>query len=270
MAVHAVVTGSGSRALLLVHGFSDNLSTWNRIVPVLARHYRVLCVDLPGFGASPPRPGPLLEGYLDAVDEVLDEHGVVGPVSIIGNSLGAIVAALYAESRPDRVDGVVLIGMPAVRGVAWYWRALLSRPVGRALTAAARPLPARTLQGGVVRLYSLIGAGRWRAFDDEVVEGFGRPYAEKERVLRLLADVRHVMAAVHPLRLVDVVAGLSVPVQLVWGRRDLPAPARHARHYPVRPHLEIVVIPRSGHLPQLDQPAELLAAIRPFLDSARG
>lgn len=269
MAVHAVVAGSGSRTLLLLHGFSDNLATWNRIVPLLARRYRVLCVDLPGFGLSPPRPGPLLDGYLAAVDEVLDEHGVGGPVSIIGNSLGAIVAALYADSRPERVERVVLIGMPAVRGVAWYWRTLLSRPVGLALTAAARPLPARTLQGGVVRLYSLIGGGRWRAFDGDVVEGFGRHYAEKERVLRLLTDVRHVMAAVRPLRLVDVVAGLPVPVQLVWGRCDLPAPARHARHYPVRPHLEIVVIPRSGHLPQLDRPAELLTAITPFLDPAR-
>ncbi len=61
----------------------------------------------------------------------------------------------------------------------------------------------------MVRPFSLIGAGRWRACDDEVVEAFGRHYSDKARVLRLLTDVRHVMAAVRPLRLVEVVAGLA-------------------------------------------------------------
>ena len=50
--VHYTVTGDGQRTIVLLHGFSDNLTTWDRIVPRLAVSHRVIAIDLPGFGRS--------------------------------------------------------------------------------------------------------------------------------------------------------------------------------------------------------------------------
>src|SRR6478735_326424 len=90
--VHYAVTGDGEHAVVLLHGFADNHATWNRVVPRLAVEHTVIAIDLPGFGASTrPWNRPLLAGYVQTVREVLDAEGVTGPVSLMGNSMGAVV-----------------------------------------------------------------------------------------------------------------------------------------------------------------------------------
>ena len=62
------------------------------MVPALALEHRVVAIDLPGHGATTrPFTAPLLNGYAALVLEVLDDLGVTGPVSLIGNSMGAAV-----------------------------------------------------------------------------------------------------------------------------------------------------------------------------------
>src|SRR4051812_9600618 len=86
--VHYSVTGTGEHTIVLLHGFSDNLTTWNRVVPPLAVNNRVIAIDLPGFGnSSRPWSRPLLPGYVDVVRSVLDAEGVTAAVSLMGNSM---------------------------------------------------------------------------------------------------------------------------------------------------------------------------------------
>ena len=75
--VNVVVTGTGPHTLVLLHGFSDNLLTWRRVVPALAVEHRVVAIDLPGHGATTrPFQAPLLNGYAALVLEVLDDLGI--------------------------------------------------------------------------------------------------------------------------------------------------------------------------------------------------
>src|SRR5437868_3820495 len=91
--VNVAITGSAPHTVVLLHGFSDNLHTWHRLVPALAVRHRVIALDLPGHGATTrPWTRPLLEGYVQAVGDVLDELGSEEPVSVIGNSMGAATA----------------------------------------------------------------------------------------------------------------------------------------------------------------------------------
>src|SRR4051794_21412368 len=100
--VNVQVTGSGAHTVLLLHGFSDNLHTWHRVVPALAVSHRVIAIDLPGHGASTrPWVDPLLESYVETISDVLDDLGIVDPISIIGNSMGACTAAFTAARLPD-------------------------------------------------------------------------------------------------------------------------------------------------------------------------
>ncbi|HEY2299951.1 MAG TPA: alpha/beta fold hydrolase [Jatrophihabitans sp.] len=86
---------------MLLHGFSDNLQTWRRVVPALAVEHRVVAIDLPGHGATTrPFEAPLLNGYAALVLEVLDNLGIDDRMSVIGNSMGAAVAAVLR--RPIR------------------------------------------------------------------------------------------------------------------------------------------------------------------------
>jgi pimeloyl-ACP methyl ester carboxylesterase len=262
--VHYSVTGDGEHVLVLLHGFADNVATWNRVVPRLAVDHKVIAIDLPGFGGSTRAwTKPLLPGYLDVVRDVLDAEGVTGPISLMGNSMGAAVSLLFAARFPQRADRVVLIDMPALRAVPRLWRMAMSRPAEIALRTGLRGLPNGTAQYGLGWFYAHIAAARPGRLDPLVREGFLSPYALRDRLPALLPLGRALLAELHAARLGALVAGATVPVLLVFGSRDMLTPARVLRRLD-RPG-GAVVLPACGHCPQIDRPAELLSAVLPFL-----
>lgn len=101
-------------ALVLLHGSGAGVSGWANFgdnLAVLARHFRCLVLDQPGFGAS-GRPEVYERNYLriaaDAVLGLLDELGIE-KAHLLGNSMGGTVATLLALEHPGRVDRVVLM-----------------------------------------------------------------------------------------------------------------------------------------------------------------
>ena len=75
--IHSTSTGSGSKTLILVHGWTCDETSWSEQVPVLARKYRVITLDLPGHGHSdPPKDGKFsLDVFARAVESVRTEAG---------------------------------------------------------------------------------------------------------------------------------------------------------------------------------------------------
>lgn len=95
-------------AILFVHGSGGHHLAWWRQVAYLSRWYRVLTIDLRGFGNSDP-----VEGGPDSLDFVKDieavlEHSGVGPCAILGQSIGASPALRVAIASPEKVSGVLL------------------------------------------------------------------------------------------------------------------------------------------------------------------
>lgn len=262
--IHYTVTGDGPRTLVLLHGFCDNLTTWNRIIPPLAVSNRVIAIDLPGFGRSTRRwTDTLIDSYVDVVAEVLDAEGVTGPVSLMGNSMGAVVSTIFAARRPERTDRVVLIDMPGLHGVPKLWRLGLSRPAELGLRTALRIVGDRPAQFGLGWAYSRIACGDPRRLDPFVRSGFAQPYAVKGSVPALLPIGRALLRDLAAAGLDSVVGGLTAPVLLVFGSRDVLTPARVLRR--VGRAGGAVVLPHCGHCPQIDQPDALLSAAMPFL-----
>jgi pimeloyl-ACP methyl ester carboxylesterase len=263
--VNYTVTGDAEHAVVLLHGFADNASTWNRVVPPLAVNHRVIAIDLPGFGdTTRPWSRPLLPGYVDVVRAVLDAEGVRGPVSLVGNSMGAVVSLLFAAAHPHLADGVVLIDMPGLRSVPRTWRMAMSRPAEFAVRAGARTMPEYVAQFGLGWFYTRIAAADPRRLDPTVRQSFVGPYATRERLPSLLPLGRALLTELRTARLAALVASAAVPVLLVFGSRDLLTPARVLRRL-AQPDGTAVVLRGCGHCPQIDQPAELLAAVLPFL-----
>lgn len=264
-AVNHTVAGSGARTVVLLHPFADNLATWQRIVPVLAAHHRVIAFDLPGFGESPRRPGPILDACVSAVHQVLEECEVCGPVTLVGNSLGATTALLFAHAHPDRVERLSLIGMPGTGGIPRRWRLLTSPPATELAAVAATVVPATVSRRVIRRIYELGGASRLQRLDPGAADSLLRHYPDRASVAALARSLREVLTAMHRLPVVDLVDAVPVPVQLVWGGRDLLVSARHARRYQASAERAVVVLPGAGHAPQVASSEQLLGVLVPFL-----
>jgi pimeloyl-ACP methyl ester carboxylesterase len=139
----ATFNGVGTRVLsvpgygtpiLLFHGYADSADTWRAVLTRLetaGRH--AIAVDLPGFGAADARsPGPLVPQFDDFADAILEE---LGPVVLVGNSLGAATAVRAAARNGDRVTALVTLDDPLN---ARHWLARITR---------RRAVPARFWSG---------------------------------------------------------------------------------------------------------------------------
>ncbi|MEO9137560.1 MAG: alpha/beta hydrolase [Jatrophihabitans sp.] len=262
--VHYVVTGDGEHVVVVLHGYSDNLTTWNRVVPRLAVDHRVIAIDLPGFGRTTrPWTRPLLPGYVDAIADVLDAEGVDTPVSFMGNSMGGVVSALFAATHPHRVDRLVLIDMPGLHTVPRLWRVAMSRPAEAGVRAALRFVPHRAARFGLGWVYTRVAAADVRRLDPMARAVFTEPYSNAGRIADLLPLGRTLMAEIGPAKLGHLVEQSAAPVLLVFGSRDVLTPPRVMRRIG-RPG-GAVVLPGCGHCPQVDQPEALLTEVVPFL-----
>ena len=117
--------------ILLLHGIGSSAEYWSWNMPYLADKYRLIVIDLPGFGQSAvPRDHNLLQrSYAAAfVDQIISKLGLDMPI-IVGHSLGAVVALQYVLSFPERYRGLVLLASPGFGRHIDIITRLLSVPV---------------------------------------------------------------------------------------------------------------------------------------------
>ncbi len=107
--IHFRDEGSGP-PLLLIHGIADSLHTWDKWVSRLRDQYRIIRLDLPGFGLSTIHSntiGPLF--FLDAIQQLLSFLKLDTQLLVAGNSLGGYLAGYLASERPELVDKIILL-----------------------------------------------------------------------------------------------------------------------------------------------------------------
>jgi len=106
--------GSGDQVLLLIHGLGSNAKGWSRNLPVWAKDFRVIALDLPGYGYSEKKAYPYsLSFYAEVLTEFLDELGIE-KATFIGHSMGGQISTITALTYPDRVEKLVLISPAGV------------------------------------------------------------------------------------------------------------------------------------------------------------
>lgn len=102
-------TGAGEETLFLIHGLGSNAKGWSRNIPVLARNFRVIAVDLPGYGYSQKEDYPYgLEFYADVLTQMLDELGI-DKATWVGHSMGGQISIHAALKYPERVKNLILV-----------------------------------------------------------------------------------------------------------------------------------------------------------------
>lgn len=252
------VPGNGTPVVLL-HGYADSADTWRAVLTRLeAMGRRAFAVDLPGFGrADRRRSGPLLPQFDAFADAILAE---TGPVVLVGNSLGAATAVRAAARNPDLVAALIALDDPLN---ARHWIARLARkrpvPVGFWSFVARVPVPARTLRRLTLITVPRALYGPGIAADPEVLTYWSGLVSGASDVAALGRDAfRYAYEALGAHRDIHV----SCPTVVVHGARDriIPVNASRILHQQI-PGSELVVLSRSGHCPQLDDPEAVVRLI---------
>jgi pimeloyl-ACP methyl ester carboxylesterase len=252
------VHGDG-RPVVLLHGYADSADTWRPVLTRLAAAgRRALAVDLPGFGQADRRaPGPLLPQFDDFADAVLAD---VGPVVLVGNSLGSATAVRAAAGRPESVKVLVALDDP-LHAQHLVARLVRRREVPRVVWAVAAGVrvPTGALHWAAARGARRVLYGPGLSVDPEVI-------AQWQEKMGSMADVarlgRYALQYAYETRTGHAGNEVRCPTVVVHGRRDRIIPVHSSRvlHQQI-PGSELVVLPRSGHCPQLDDPHEVVRLI---------
>lgn len=240
-------TGTGE-PIVLLHGISHRRQAWQHVVPLLAREYEVIPVDLPGHGESDDLPDDYdgrPAALADAVDAFVVEAGLGRP-HVVGNSLGGLVA-LELASRGTVASATAL-------SPAGFW-SNAERLYARALLAGASATMQRM---GDDRLRRALGttAGRTALLGAIVA------HPEKLGTDELIGDLNglaHPRSSFHTMlaNMQDwAIPGPGpVPTVVGWGTKDrLLPPHQHRRLRARLPNAEIYSLPGAGHVPMADDP----------------
>jgi pimeloyl-ACP methyl ester carboxylesterase len=257
--VHYKETGpQAAPALLLMHGFGSSLQAWDDWSLKLEQKYRVIRLDLPGFGLTGASPA---NDYSEEKDLAILTHFAdklgLEKFSIIGHSMGGKMAWTLAATQPERVQALVLMApdgfpeakdfgtkpyeVPAVTGLIKYFlpKYLVRKSIEPAFAEADALSDAR-----VNRYYDMLRAPGVRA---AILERSNQTIYT-DPVPRLKA--------------------IKAPTLLIWGEQDQMIPSTNAKSYAsVLSNSTTVLVPKLGHLLQEEQPEKGLTAVMQFLDS---
>ncbi|HEX7823877.1 MAG TPA: alpha/beta hydrolase [Mycobacterium sp.] len=255
------VAGNGT-PIALLHGFADGVDTWRGLLTEFREAGRAaFALDMPGFGQADPRePGaimPQLDAFVDAV--VSD----TGPVILMGNSLGACVSVRAATRGSDDVRAVITVDEPIL---ASHWLMRLSR--GRRdptkVLHGRIPVPKHLYDSIVRHTFTRLLYADPSMADPTAVARFADHLADPAGRRKVLGEARAIA--------LETVDGydtdhVTCPLLVIHGRLDriIPVHASVRLHRSV-PASTLVVLPNSGHCPQLDDPAELARHTLRFIE----
>ncbi|HEY7660733.1 MAG TPA: alpha/beta fold hydrolase [Actinomycetota bacterium] len=272
--------GPPGRTFLLVHGLGGSLLSWLAVAPGLARHGRVVALDLPGFGRT-PRAGrrSRVSDLRSVVSGGIESLAGGGPVVLVGNSMGGGVSMLEAALEPDRVEALVLSNsvFPFARGalpapIVMLGFALYRIPrVGE--WASRQRLTRLEAERAVELGLRIIAADPSRIPPDLVrlhVEQLIRHQADEDAGAAFLEAARSLMSLGRRREVASwIVESVSCPVLVLHGRADRLVPLGYAEAaVRMRPDWDVVRLPRVGHVPQMEAPERWLRAVEDWL--ARG
>jgi len=249
--------------IVLVHGTSASLHTWEGWVRSLKTQRRVITFDLPGFGLTGPFAGDYErdnyqgDAYVRFVLDLLDALKI-DRVAIGGNSLGGEVAWRTAYAAPQRVAALILVdaaGPPFTPlsvplGFQLARTPLLNRLAEWALPRSLVEQSVASVYGDPARVTALLVD---RYFELTLREG------NRRALVQLL---RQRVAGEHAER----IATLKVPTLIVWGGRDqLIPPAIGLQFKRQIAGSQLVVFDELGHVPQEEDPARSVIPVKIFL-----
>jgi len=246
--------------IVLLHGTSASLHTWEGWVAVLQDKRRVISLDLPGFGLTGPFPDGdyRMSHYSAFLANVLEQLQVPRAV-VAGNSFGGQLAWQFALDYPQRVERLVLVD------AAGYPRNATSMPIGFRLAqipalapVMANVLPRPMIEASIRNVY-----GDPDQVSDELIDRYyeltlraGNRDALRQRFIQAEAGQSYTR-----------ISELKMPTLILWGGRDELIPPVNAERFKRDiKGSRLVLFDELGHVPQEEDPARTVAVLMGFLE----
>lgn len=249
--IHCTVSGNGS-AVVLLHGFLESVSMWKGVVPQLAKKRKVICIDLPGHGASDCL-GYVhtMEDMAAAVEDVM-KHERVRKADVIGHSMGGYVALALAELFPDNIRSLTLFQSTARDDSPEKKKDRL-----RAMELIKQNHK-RFIRQSIPALFRPVNR---KKFAQEIEE-------LKNEAMQM--PVQGILAALEGMRLRPnreiLFSFPPYPVHIVASDKDPRVPLKEAEEQAsISENVHLHVIKGCGHMAYLEKPAESLEILKKIL-----
>jgi pimeloyl-ACP methyl ester carboxylesterase len=247
--------------IVLLHGTSASLHTWEGWAQALKDKRRVIRMDLPGFALTGPnrQDDYAIDTYVLFVRAFLDKLGLERVV-LGGNSLGGQIAWATAAKMPERVERLILVDASGYPPESVKDQQV---PIGFRIMRipGLRLLAEHTLPRGVI--------------ESSVRNVYGDPSKVTPELIDLYADMtrregnRHALARrIEQGYTGDVaqLAKIKAPTLILWGSKDRLVPPEWGQRFAHDiPNAKLVMLEGLGHVPQEEDPARSVAEVRRFL-----
>lgn len=250
MNVHYKDQGRGP-VLVLLHGVVSFLHTWDGWYDELKKHYRIIRLDLPGWGITGPSRNE--EYMVEDINAFLDSFLSALKVDrcyMAGNSLGGFYAWNYAVHRPGMIEKLVLLDPIAYNQSLPYEFKLAQIPGVKFLINNVM-LPRLLIKTSIMRLY-----GKKERIKPEVFDMYWENIM-RDGNRRTLSKIFKYIADMSRSRTIYLdVKKIRIPVLMAWGRKDIWSRWKETLEEWQRdlPHAELVLYDNCGHMPMEEIP----------------
>lgn len=234
--------GNG-KVVLLLHGWADSLSTFRDLQAKLSENYRVIALDLPGFGKTEiPKTVWGLENYAEFINHFLTKMQAKDLKALIGHSNGGALAIKALSTNNVKSEKLVLIASAGVRNKL-KTRKLAIKAIAKTGKAATFWLPEDQKKKLQKKLYGTVGSDMLVA--PHLQETFKKTVAQD-----IQADAETV----------------AIPTLLIYAQNDSAVPVSDGEQLTkIMPNAKLVILPEAGHFVHHDKPDEVFELIKDFL-----
>lgn len=258
MDVHCRISGKGE-TLLLLHDSYSSLRTWNAWHEGLSKKYRVVSVDLPGFGLTGPHPigsysAFMYKGFVDSFVQTLQ----LKQFNLAGTGLGAQIAWFYASEFPEKLRHLILIdaaGFEKSDSDTWItW-------------VAKTPVLNGTLEHITPVDYIRLMLEDIYADDNAVTDSLVKEHFElllRPGNRKAMLDRALVKDNWPPVAVIDTI---SIPTLILWGAEDARISPKYAYNFHGKIRTSALrIYQHTGHWPQEENPAKTVRDVALFLE----
>lgn len=258
MNVHYRIEGDGKMPLVLLHGTSASLHTWDGWVEVLSDEFTIVRMDLPAFGLTGPAADGAysLENYVDFLEK-FTEALKLDTFYLAGNSLGGAIAWNYALVNPDQVKKLILIdasGFPKAAGKRPFIFRIAQNPFFAAILKNFTPsfLVENNLKAVYFDQKKVTPQLVTRYHDLLLREGNRLAFIQRSKVLGKSR--------------ISEIATIDIPTLIQWGKHDAWIPVEDGYRFAEEmPNAQLIVYDNAGHVPMEEIPLETAQDARTFL-----
>ena len=254
--------------IILLHGFNGSLFNFERLVPLLADDFRLISIDLPGFGLT----GATVvgdyttEGFMDAITKLTGELGVKN-FSIAGNSMGGGVAWRYALEYPEKVENLILLASSGV-GTKEDIKRFEEREKNR-------PFVWRLLDSAALKNFLNYYTPKFFATEALKRSVFDQKYANYEHAMQfhdlvLLEGSRNAILSMtmggrRAMYGPEALSAIVAPTLVIHGEEDNIINVKRSFIFKEKiKNVTFKIYPKIGHLPMYEDPVRTASDIKEF------